>query len=254
MMTEYGERRREECILSGPKETPLSQMLVIIQKPLFLRNSLSWIPLYQKESFPLSLAEGTNCCLSCFLVYQSTWWLPGSLSITSSYYLFQHPCRHAGLLWSSPVFPYSKCPPVQNSLPSVIHTSYNLAVWAMLSLFVHELFGFISHSATQLSLSLCSPASHGQIQSAGHFSPLLSLSTLDVPDASGCSLSHMIYISNYSKKKDRKLKVKNKEPQNHTEDQGNVNIKTGIVEKHKNRQPMLGISLSLKKSKHVHCS
>ena len=60
-------------------------------------------------------------------------------------------------------------------------------------------------------------------------------------------------MTNYSKKR-RKLKEKNKEPQNHTEDKDYVNVKTGIVEKHKNRQRMLGIFLSLKKSKHVHCS
>lgn len=62
----------------------------------------------------------------------------------------------------------------------------------------------------------------------------------------------MAYVSNYSTK-GRKLKVKNKEPHNHIEDQNDVNVKTGIVDKHKSRQTMLGIFLSLKKSKHVHC-
>ena len=57
------------------------------------------------------------------------------------------------------------------------------------------------------------------------------------------SLSYDIH-QQLLKKKGRKLKVKNKEPQNHTEDQDNVNVKTGIMEKHKNRQRMLGIFLS----------
>lgn len=91
--------------------------------------------------------------------------------------------------WPSLVFsflPYSNSPPVQKllSLQLFIHISYNPTISAMLSPFVHELFGFISHSTTQLSISLRSyPSSHGH--SVHYFLSLL----WTVP-------SHIIYNEN----------------------------------------------------------
>lgn len=150
------------------------------------------VPLCQKGSFPLSLAEGTKGYLWGLSAYQNPCWPPGSLSTTSTRYTFPGPSPHP---------PTPVCPP---------YNPHGLPTLLVLSL----LLSYLSPSLSPCSLAILCSLSLAILSGYLHYARLCSLKLSSgqpwpcpvcflhsmlwtLPDASGCSLSLLFTIKTF---------------------------------------------------------